>query len=171
MLYLYFLLFLIAFYLAIVILTALFVVPFMGFHKHYPPEKIPDEMREVIKKLELESPDQMAYLKASFNFMRSRWHSERLRTIIRFPLIFRTDIGKIWKSPGYAHCTTINFILFSLLVKSKFFKEDDVKFKETFFNMVLHQYLQVRVGDKWIDSDASVTYLRLPLGKRAYFFG
>ena len=138
MLYIYLFVFLLLSYIALVVLVSLFVVPFMGFKKHYPPENVPDDMEKTIKELEQKSPAAMTYLTSAFSFVRSRWHSERLRTIIRFPLIFRKDIYEIWNSPGYAHCTTINFVLYVLLVKSKFFKKEDVKFRETFFNMVLH---------------------------------
>jgi hypothetical protein len=37
--------------------------------------------------------------------------------------------------------------------------------------MVIHQYLQVKVGNEWLDVDPSVTYLKNPLGIRARWLG
>lgn len=170
MVYLYIVLFIILAYAASIFLSRL-IIPFRGFKKPLLPKEIPAEMEKIIKELEQKSPDARTYLENVYNFVQSRWRAERLKTILKFPLIFRTDIGEIWNSPGYAHCTTINFIFYTLLVKSKFFKEEDIKFKEIFFNMVPHQYLKIKVGGEWIDADPSVTYLKLPLGKRARFFG
>ena len=160
----------VAYFLTVFFLARLFV-PFMGFKQYSPPGTLPSEVVETIRQLEQSSRDAREYLETAYEFVRKHWHSERLKTITRLPKIFRTDIGEIWRSPGYAHCTTINFILYTLLAHSRFFTAADVRIRHTFFNAVLHQYLQVRIGAVWIDADPSTTYLHLPLGQRARLFG
>jgi len=162
---------LLAWYVLTVFFLSRLFVPFMGFTKYDPPNRLPTEVVDTIHQMETTSRDPREYLEHAYNFVRGRWHSERLETITRLPMIFRTDIGEIWKTPGYAHCTTINFILYTLLARSRFFTADDLRIRHTFFNGVLHQYLQVRVGDTWIDADPSTSYLHLPLGQHAKFFG
>ena len=148
-----------------------FLIPFMGFKKYSPPRDIPEEIKETIKELKNRSVDQRSFLEATYNFVQERWQAERLKTISHFPLIFRTNIAEIWQRPGYAHCNTINFILFTLLVNSRYFTEDDIRIKHIFFNMVIHQYLRVRVGGEWLDVDPSTKYLRLPIGQHSRWFG
>lgn len=161
----------IAAYVFIVFFLSRLFVPFMGFKKYDPPGDLPAEVIATIRELEAQSRNACEYLEMAYRYVRERWHSERLRTITRLPLIFRTNIGEIWKAPGYAHCTTINFILYTLLARSRFFSVDDVRIRHTFFNGVLHQYLQVRIENSWIDADPSTTYLDQPLGQRARLFG
>ena len=61
---------------------------------------------------------------------------------------------------------------FVMLANSKFFKEDDIRFKYIFLNFVPHQYLQVKVGEKWIDFDPAGAGIRgKPLGTHQSFLG
>ena len=39
-----------------------------------------------------------------------------------------------FNSPGYAHCTTVNFVLHTLLARSRYFTRDDIRVRHTFFN-------------------------------------
>ncbi len=78
--------------------------------------------------------DSSEYLARTSDFVRDRWHSERLKTITRLPLIFRTDIAQIWNSPEYAHCTTVTFVLYTMLVRSRYFTQEDIRVRHTFFN-------------------------------------
>ena len=158
-------------YLFTVFFLARVFIPFMGFWQYTPPVGLPSDMWARIHEMEAASRASSEYVARAYDFVRNRWHSERLKTITRLPLIFRTDITQIWNSPGYAHCTTVNFVLYTLLARSRYFTQDDIRVRHTFFNGVLHQYLQVRIGHNWIDADPSTSYLHLPLGQRARLFG
>jgi hypothetical protein len=37
-----------------------------------------------------------------------------------------------------------------LLARSRYFTQEDIRLRHAFFNGVLHQYLQVRIGNDWI---------------------
>lgn len=161
----------IAGYFFIVFFLSRFFVPFMGFRKYLPPAAIPDDVQQTIRELEEKSKNVRSYLENAYQFVRSNWQAERLKTVTHFPLIFRTDLGAVWRQRGYAHCNTINFILYTLLAKSRYFAVEDIKVRHSFFNMVLHQYLQVKVSGQWIDVDSSVAYLKNPVGRRAHLFG
>ncbi len=158
-------------YTFIVFFLARLVIPFYGFQKYITPRDLPPDMRKTITELEHQSSDQKSFLEHAYVYMQDNWHSERLKTITALPLIFRTDIDEVWHSRGYAHCTTINFILYTLLVNSRFFTEEDIRIRHVFFNGVIHQYLEVQVGLTWIDADPSTKYLRLPLGQHSRWFG
>jgi len=139
----------------------------MGFVQYKPPKDLSEEVRQKIRDLENVSKSQLEYLKNSYGFVQSRWQAERLKTIFCLHLAFRKDLQKIWKMPGYAHCNTINFILYTLLAGSRFFAEEDIKIKYVFFNAVPHQYIKVKVGEKWLDIDPSLNYVKgLPFGTR-----
>lgn len=170
-LFYYFLLLVAAIYLIGMFIVLRLIVPFMGFRRYKVPTELPYEYLSTIKDLESRSNTQEEYLNNAYNFVLSRWNSEKFKTVTLLPKIFRTDLKRIWNEPGYLHCNTMNFILQTILVNSKFFKPDDVKVRHTILNFVQHQYLSVRVANKWIDVDPAGSSIRnLPLGKRAGLF-
>jgi hypothetical protein len=140
-------------YFFVVFFVLRLVVPFMGFSEPEVPKQIPDEMVQMIKTWEAQASKPEDFLQNVFEFVRKNWWSDRFKTILKFPLAFRSDINQIWHERGYAHCTTANYVLFVLLVNSKFFKPGEIRFRQVFLNFFIHQYLQVRVGDRWLDVD------------------
>ena len=158
-------------YFFVIFFLSRLLVPFMGFKQYSPPRELSEEILKEINILVQDSHDQRSFLDAVYAFVQERWRSEHLKTFLKLKLIFRTDIGEIWHSRGYAHCTTINFILYTMLVNSPYFKEEDIQIRHAFFNMVAHQYLRVRVDGQWLDVDPSTVYTHEPVGKRARWFG
>jgi len=57
------------------------------------------------------------------------------------------------------------------LVKSGWFEDKDIQVKVTILNFFTHQYLKVKVGEKWIDVDSHESYKGVPLGKHSQWFG
>lgn len=148
------------------------VAPFMGFGGYRPPTKLSPEIRQTISQLESQSPSQFAYLKAAFDFTISRWYAVRHKAATQFFKLFRNNLEQIWRQPGYAHCTTQNFILYALLANSKFFSAEDIKVAHVFLNFVPHQYLKVKVGEKWVDVDPAATSAGITsFGKCGRLFG
>lgn len=159
-------------YFFIVFIALRLITPFMGFGKLPILIPIPEEIKIKIKELESASATPEEYLVLAYGFVTSRWHAGRFDTIQRAPLAFRKDLTKIWSEPGYAHCNTQNYILFVLLVGSKFFNPEDVKGKCVFFNFFIHQYLQVQVAGRLISADPAGASIRhKPLGSHIKLFG
>jgi len=84
---------------------------------------------------------------------------------------FDTDLKILWNRKGFAHCMVFNYALFVLLAGSKYFKAEDIKPVVIFYNFFIHQYLKVRVGDKWIYADPAITYKPFKVGDRSKAFG
>jgi len=159
-------------YFFLVFFVLRLLAPFMGFGGYRLPATIPQAVKDKITELENKSTDQLSYLQAAYDFVKSRWRATRGEVVYKFHLIFRDDIEKIWDAPGFAHCTTTNFVLNVLLANSKFFKADDIKVKHQFFNFTPHQYLVVKIGGKWTDADPAGAGIRgKGLGYHAKWFG
>jgi len=173
------------FYTALIIIVAYFllifvglrlVVPFLGFKKSQPPADLPLEIRQAIAQLENQSTDQMSYLQAVYNLVLDKtlhqWQHTRFKAATRVPRAFVNDLAEIWQTKDFIYCTAINYVIFVMLAGSKYFKESDVRTRHVFVNFVIHQYLQVRVGEQWIDVDPAGTGIRgKPLGNHLSFFG
>ncbi|MEK9181087.1 MAG: hypothetical protein AAB871_02540 [Patescibacteria group bacterium] len=158
-------------YFFLVFFVARFFVPYLGFKKDMPRQDLPAEVMQKISEMENQAADQKAYLQLAYDFIIHKWTGGRFNVIFNFPKLFRNDIGKIWNQTGYAHCTTKNFILYTLLANSKYFKVDDIKIRHTFWNMVVHQYLKVKLGNRWVDVDpAAASIGNYPIGTHGWFF-
>ncbi|OGE74410.1 MAG: hypothetical protein A3I07_00645 [Candidatus Doudnabacteria bacterium RIFCSPLOWO2_02_FULL_42_9] len=161
-----------AIYSFIVFILLRLVTPYTGFGKLPKPKQIPHEIIVKISELETASSNSQEYLQKIYDFVTSRWHAGRFTTIFYAPLAFRTNLMKIWKSPGFAQCNTQNYIVFVMLTNSKFFKPEDIKLRTVFFNFFLHQYLKVKVGNEWINVDPAGASIRgKPLGAYISIFG
>ncbi len=152
------------------------IIPFMGFRQYSPPTNVPPEIQKAIYELENKSYDQMSYLQAAYALIMEKnqrqWKHTRLYAALRPYRAFITDILQLWNTNEFIYCTSMNFLFYTLLANSKFFKASDVKLKHTFANMIIHQYMKVRVGDKWIDVDPTGTGIKnKPLGTHLAGFG
>ncbi len=159
-------------YFFIVFVLLRLVAPYMGFRPYPLPVEIPGEMKSAILNLENQTQDQNSYLEAVYRFVLGRWEHSRLKAGLLLPKLFKKDLTEIWHTKGFVYCTSINFIVYVLLAKSKYFTAQDVKIRHVFLNFVPHQYLQVRIGEKWVDVDPAGAGIRnQPLGTHASFFG
>jgi hypothetical protein len=181
-------------YILIVVLAYFFLVfvlfrviaPFYGFGQYEPPTDLPPKVRQAIADLESKSSDQISYLQAVYNFVTDKtinqWKHTRFKAGTHLAKAFINDLEEIWESEGFVYCTAINFVAYTLIANSKFFsrgegsgsagKADNVKVRHVFLNFVTHQYLQVKVGDKWVDFDPAGSGIRgRNLGTHASIFG
>ncbi len=153
------------------------VVPFMGFRQYQPPiGNIPEEIKQAVAELENKSFDQMSYLQAAYNLIMEKnfkqWKHTRFYAAVRPYRAFITNISELWHTNEFIYCTSMNFLLYTLLVNSKFFKASNVKLKYSFANGIIHQYMKVKVEDKWIDADPAGTGIKNePLGTHLAGFG
>lgn len=157
-------------YIIVVFILSRFFIPHLRFFKDKFPEKIPDNMEKVIIDLKAKANSNKEFLELAYNYIGNKYRSERFNTVFKFNYLFK-PADEIWKMNGYIPCTQSNFLLRIFLVKSGFYKDKEIKKRHIFTNFALHQYLQVKVGDKWIDVDVGEKQRGLPIGKHLRHFG
>ncbi len=166
----------IAVYFFIVFVVLRLVVPFMGFKQNMPAVELPLEIKSKIAELENKSQNQLAFLQGIYDAVLSKtlhqWQHTRFKAAFYVPKLFVTNLADIWQTKGFIYCNAINFVGFAMLANSKHFTAKDIKVRHVFLNFVIHQYLQVKVGDTWIDFDPAGSGIRgLGLGHHASWFG
>ncbi|MFA5990972.1 MAG: hypothetical protein WC794_01850 [Candidatus Doudnabacteria bacterium] len=163
-------------YFFVVFVFLRLVVPFMGFKQNMPKVELPQDMKIKIVELENKSQNQLTFLQGVYDAVLSKtlhqWQHTRFKAAFYISKLFVTNLADIWQTKGFLYCNTINFVGFNMLVNSKFFTASDIKVKYVFLNFVLHQYLQVKVGESWIDFDPAGSGIRNGLlGAHASLFG
>ena len=144
----------------------------MGFGGYRAPGLMPEGMQAKLKELEAGSNGPEEFLQAVYAFCQKKWQHNRFSVVVYLPKIFRRDINRIWQDNGFVHCNTMNFMANTLISNSKFFQPEDVRVRHVFLNFVPHQYLQVKLGEKWLDFDPAGAGIRnRPLGVHASLFG
>lgn len=162
--------YLIAVYISVVFILSRLIIPHLGFKEDKLPDLIPESMAEKIIELKNKAENQEQFLNLAYDFLGFKYSTGRLNTIIKFNYLFKS-LKEAWMTDGYAPCTISNYILKIFLVKSGWFKEEDIKRRQIFFNFILHQYLQVKINDKWLDVDVGEKQRGLPIGRHLKYFG
>jgi len=148
----------------------------MEFGGFTPAREVPEEIKAAIIELEERATGQYSYLEAVYELVMakndSQWNHGRFKAATHLPRAFVKDLSEIWQTKEFIYCTAINYLVAAFLVNSKYFKPEDIRVRHVFVNMFIHQYLQVRVGENWIDVDPAGTGIRgKPLGAHLSFFG
>jgi len=146
------------------------VIPHLGFREEKIPERIPAEMRAKIDELRLKAGSAEEFLRLSYEYLGSRFHSERLNTFLKFNYLFK-PLEQVWQRDGYLPCTVSNYLLKIFLIESGWFSEADIRRRHVFVNFVPHQYLQIKIGDKWLDVDVGEKQRGLMIGQHLKWFG
>ncbi|MFT4244325.1 MAG: hypothetical protein ACMXYB_02615 [Candidatus Woesearchaeota archaeon] len=126
------------------------------FSKIPIPHTIPKELDEKVKEFS-KSRDKEEFLQKSFFYIVNNWGGSRVNLICKFSRLFQKDINTILQTQGYMHCTTMNFLLRVMAIKSGLFNDSDIKLKLTnSWYIAPHQYLEIiiskeekRVLDPW----------------------
>lgn len=127
-------------------------------------------MQNVIDELK-NAKNQEECLRMAYNILIAKYHGDRIKTITKFFNIFESDINILWSKNGFLHCSNINYILKTLLIKSGFFKEEDIRTRWTLIWFVSpHQYAQVRINNRWINIDIWAHVFGIELGDYAHGF-
>jgi hypothetical protein len=117
------------------------------------PENLPKELKEALH-IASNSKNKEEFLFTIYNLLIKKYKGNRLKTFTKIFEIKEKNLDLLWHKNGFLHCTNINYILRSLLINSKFFKESDIRIKWTLIWYISpHQYLQINVGNKWINVD------------------
>lgn len=157
-------------YLLAVFVLSRFVIPHAGFKEEIIPEQIPETMADKINEFKDRAESREEFLNLAYDYLGSRYCSERLNTILKFNYLFKR-LDEIWLLEGYIPCTMSNYLLKIFLVKSGWFKEGDLRRRHVFVNFIIHQYLQVKLGDNWLNVDVGEKQRGLPLGRHLKYFG
>lgn len=154
-------------YLFIIYVLPRLVVPYYGFTKTKLPTKLPADWQVVVDDLKKTSKTQEAYLRNAFNYMTDHYVGGRFETFRYFFYMFENPF--VHKG-GFLQCHLQNYLLRTLLVKGGMFEEKDIEVHTEFLNFFTHQYLRVKVGDKWITIDPHTYSLGVPFGEKAFLF-
>lgn len=118
------------------------------FKKIPIPNNIPKELNTKIKEFS-KSKNKEIFLKKSFFYIVNNWGGNRINLICKFSRLYQKDLNKIIQTKGYMHCTTMNYLLRIMAVKSGLFDDKDIKIKLTnSWYLAPHQYLEVKISNK-----------------------
>jgi len=144
------------------------VIPRLGFTTKPLPTRIPLIIQREVNKLRGTPED---VLRQAYNIITSRFKGGGGSTFTQFSKMMWKDMSKAWNDKGFAQCTTQTFFLRLLLVKSGRFREEDVKVKHQLLRFNIHQYLLVRIKNKWVAVDPWARFKGIPLGRKIdYWF-
>ena len=128
-------------------------MPLDLFSKTPIPDALPKEMQKIINEIK-KSLDKAECLKKVYEILISKYRGYHTKTYLKLFDVFKHDIGLLWNKNGFLHCTNINYVMRTLLIKSDFFTEDDIRLKWTqIWYISPHQYIQVKIDDRWVDID------------------
>lgn len=118
------------------------------FTKQAITGKIPEILENKISEILKISKDKVEFLKNSFFYIVWNRSWSRCNLIYKFDRLFEKNISKIIDSKWYLHCTTMNFLLRIMAVRSGLFKDEDIKLKLTNSRYIApHQYLKIRLSE------------------------
>jgi len=157
-------------YFILVFGLSYFIIPHLSFGSGPTPEKIPEDMERKIEELKDKANSPREFLELVFDYLGTRYHSERFNTLFKFHYLFK-DLEDIWSRTGFIPCNQSNFLMRIFLIKSGWFKDEEIRRQYVFVNFVPHQYLQVKVDGEWIDVDVGEKYRGMPIGKHLKYFG
>lgn len=112
------------------------------FQKAKIPKSLPKGMLVVVNRLK-KSNGKEDCLKKAYYTLSKKYYGCSIFT--RFFDLFVTDLDKLWKI-DQSHCTNLNYLLRVLLIKSNFFKDEDIRLNLTLIGYVsIHQYFEIRI--------------------------
>ena len=162
-------------YILIVFVLSRLIIPHLGYKKLPLPENIPVEWQKEIDLLKSKSNSPEEFLTLTYNYLGQKYYSKshslfrRLRTFTNFSTLF-IGLDELYERTGFMHCTQLNFLLRIFLVKSGFFKEDDIRLRHMFFDFFIHQYAQVKTRSHWLAIDIFDYSNGLKIGKHLKTF-
>ncbi|MCG2701474.1 hypothetical protein L6267_04875, partial [Candidatus Parcubacteria bacterium] len=110
------------------------------------PNKLPEQMRETINELKT-SLGKEDCLRRAYEILTAKYRGQRIKTYTKLFNVFSKDIDKMWSQTGFLHCTSMNYLMRTLLIKSGFFNDSDIALKWTMVWYISpHQYIQVNMG-------------------------
>jgi len=141
-------------YFVFMFLVTRFIVPHLGFWKDSLPKEIPSSLMFTIRDLKKKNNSGEKFVRAAYGLLQNKYHGSHALTFLRPDVVFSRNLDRMWSRSGYLSCNQINWILYIMLVRSGFFSESDVRFRCTMTpRFMIHQYLEVRLRNKWVSVD------------------
>ena len=113
------------------------------------PVHLSPELQKEIKKLK-KIKDKKQVIIATLNYIKKNFESNSLLLFIQLHKHYYKKASAILQKKGFWPCHIQVFILRLLLIKSRKFEQDDIQVHYTFYNGIIHEYLKIRVNNKWI---------------------
>jgi hypothetical protein len=112
------------------------------------PDNIPEDLQKVINRLK-KSKNKEACVRKAYDELTKKHRGYRLGIIIYIHHLFVRDLNKLWNGSYGLLCTSLNYLLVVMLIKSGFFKPEEVKYKWSMIWYVApHQYINVKIDKK-----------------------
>jgi len=105
-------------------------MPLDLFSKTPIPDVLPNEMQKIINEIK-KSLNNKECLKSVYDILVAKYRCNRIKTYTKLFDVFKHDIGTLWSVNGFLHCTNINYVMRTLLIKSDFFSEDNIRLRWT----------------------------------------
>ena len=116
------------------------------------PKKLPVDMEFIIEDLR-KSKNKRECLTKAYLILTSKYPGSRVKTYVLFHKAFNNDVNKLWRE-SFLHCTSTNYLLRILLIKSGLFKDEDIIPKWTLvYYLSPHQYLNIKLDKKHVNVD------------------
>ncbi len=132
-------------YLIVMFFLSQIFVPHLGW-KRKPKHELPKEIQETLNKLVENNKTKKELLNAVIKYQTNNNKSSMMMLFLGFKDHFISDFDELWKTP-FLHCHQQAYILRELLLKTKKFKETDIKIKITACYVQIHQYLEINVSE------------------------
>jgi len=145
------------YFLAVFVLSRL-LIPHLGFSLDALPNNVPVSWQKEIDSLKVKDRRANEFLSLAYDYLGQKYlykgplFFRRFKVFTNFSALF-INLDDLYRRTGFMHCTQLNFVLRLFLVNSGFFKEEDIKVEHVFLNFFIHQYLQVKVNNHWLDVD------------------
>ena len=120
-------------------------IPHLGW-KRKPKRKISTEIQKKLDNLSKKNKTKKELLKAVISYQMTNNKSSMRMLFLGFTDHFIADFDKLWKTP-FLHCHQQTHVLRELLLKTKRFKESDIKLRLTSCYIEIHQYLDINVSE------------------------
>jgi len=143
------------------------IVPYYGFTTPEVPKQIPAFLAKEVTSIKNASFSKEHFLRSAFQLLVDRYYGGRWETLVYANRAFE-PIGR--RESGFIPCNIFNHLMRTILVASGEFSNDEIKTVVVPLNFFIHQYLKVRIGDRWIDIDPTYHRLGIPYGKHAIWF-
>ena len=145
-------------------------MPLDLFSKTPISDALPDEMQKIINEIK-KSLSKEECLKKAYEILATKYRGYRIITYLKLFDVFKRDVNTLWRKNGFLHCTNINYLLRTILIRSNFFTEDEICLRWTqIWYISPHQYLQIKVDDRWIDIDIWAHVYGIEFGDHAQGF-
>jgi len=130
------------------------------------------DLSSACSELKAAARDQETCLRHAYDMVTRHFRAGKFDTYFRIWRLFRRDLGRVWESGGFAHCTHLNQCLVFLLVHSGWFNESDCTRQWTLVSWWSpHQYLRLRLKDgRLINVDVWGRTYGIPFGEYAHGF-